>query len=149
MPTPTSRTAYRVYYEVLDRALDSPAGIRVEVSSSGEAYQYRVKLNSARSLDRELNREGRESSDPNYGISDYDHLIVRIRPADGKWWVYIEPSAVPSNIEELSNESHPHGADETPREVHVRDLRGGVQPKPRVLDNLGILPLQHRPNRNT
>ncbi len=104
MPTPSSRSAYKVYYDVLDRALDSSAGIRIEVPSKGEAYQYRVRLHTARSLDRRLNRQSRRSDDPQYGMSDYDNLVVRVRDEAGKWWVYVEHSKVPSTIEELAAE---------------------------------------------
>lgn len=102
MTAPTSRAAYKSYYDVLDRALDSDAGIRIEVESKGEAHQYRVRLHYARSLDRELNRQSRPPDDPEYGISDYDNLSVRIRNEGDKWWVYIEHNSVPHNIEELA-----------------------------------------------
>ena len=101
MGTPTSRTAYKVYYDVLDRALDSEAGIRIAVDTSGDAHQYRVRLHYARSLDRELNRQSREPDDPKYGVSDYDNLIVRIKSEDEQWWVYVEQAVIPQDIEEL------------------------------------------------
>ena len=101
MPTPTNRGAYGPYYEVLDRALESRNGIRVEFDSQGEAYQYRIRLHSARKQDSKLNRDARDRDDPYYGRSDYDSLIVCIREGDGKWWVYIEHTATLNNIEEI------------------------------------------------
>ena len=138
MTTPTSRAAYKVYYDALDRAIDSPAGIRVGANNEGEAYQYRVRLHSARSLDRELNRQGREPSDPQYGISDYDNLIVRVREEEGEWWVYIERAAVPGVIEELGNgkdKPYTHSPDEAKRNVPLHNLRGEGQPKPPTVDD--------------
>jgi hypothetical protein len=102
MPTPTNRGAYGTYYDVLDRAIESKAGIRIEQPNRGDAYQYRVRLHKARSYDRDLNRESRTPDDPSYGRSDYDNLVVRVRREDGQWWVYIEPAAIPTKIEELS-----------------------------------------------
>lgn len=101
MSAPTNRAAYGSYFDLLDRALDTEAGIRIECSSQGEAYQYRVKLHSARKIDRKLNRESRSPDDPFFGTSDYDKLIVRTQTIDGRWWIYIEPVAIPNNIEEL------------------------------------------------
>jgi hypothetical protein len=102
MTTPTSRAAYEPYYEVLDRALESGAGIRIECADQGAAYQFRIRLHSARQIDRELNRESRQPTDPNYGISDYDKLVVRVRADGDKWWVYIQPTAISNHIEELT-----------------------------------------------
>lgn len=102
MTTPTARSAYKVYYDILDRAIDSEAGIRIGFADQGEANQYRVRLHTARSLDRELNRITREPSDPDFGVSDYDNLVVRVRREDGKWWVYIKQNLPPAQVEELT-----------------------------------------------
>lgn len=105
MTTPTSRGAYGPYFDALDRALEEKTGIRIECATQGDANQYRVRLHSARTLDRQLNCESREAGDPLYGTSDYDKLIVRVRPgADGKWWVYIQRNAINGKIEVLPDE---------------------------------------------
>jgi hypothetical protein len=101
MTTPTKRSAYLPYYEVLDRALDSTTGLRIECNEMGEAYQYRVRLNRARTLDQNLNRMSRPPDDPKYGISDYDNLIFQIREEDGKWWVYVRHNRIDNHIEEI------------------------------------------------
>lgn len=101
MTTPNSRNAYLAYYEVLDRANDSANGIRVECKDRGEAHQYRVRLHTARQLDRALNREAREPGEPGYGQSEYDNLVVQIKEIKSVWWVYIKPSRLPNKIEEL------------------------------------------------
>lgn len=104
MTTPTSRAAYEPYYEVLDRALDSKAGIRIECETQGDAFQFRIRCHAARQIDRELNRESREPGDPNYSASDYDKLVVRVRQDRDKWWVYINHTTISNRIEELSGE---------------------------------------------
>lgn len=102
MTTPTSRGAYGPYFDALDKALEEKTGIRIKCQTQGDANQYRVRLHTARTLDRQLNRESREISDPYYGTSDYDKLIVRVRPnGDGTWWVYIQRNAIVGEIEVL------------------------------------------------
>lgn len=140
MPTPISKAAYKVYYDVLDRALDSPNGIRIEVGDKGAAFQYRVRLHAARAHDRELNRESREPHDPEYGISDYDNLVVRLRSEGDKWWVYVEHDTLPKNIEELNNEEadsepHLHSDPLASGPVPVHNLRGDMQPEEAKLDD--------------
>jgi len=105
MPVPTNRGTYGPYYEVLDRALDSQSGIRIECADKGSAFQYRVRIHAARTLDRELNKSSREPDDPSFGRSDYDNLIVRVRNNSGRWWVYIQPNTLPNNIEDLDNDT--------------------------------------------
>ena len=114
MPTPTNRAAYGSYFDLLDRALDTEMGVRIECQTQGEAYQHRTRLHTARKIDRKLNRESRDIDDPNYGVSDYDKLIVSTRTADGKWWVYIKPVVIPSNIEVLTCKSDANATSPTP-----------------------------------
>ena len=100
MTVSTSRAAYEDCFHLLDRAMDSPAGIRHSCPTSGAAHHLRVRLNYARVLSRN------ESStlladDPRLGTSPYDALIIRIHPEPGRWWVYIEPRRLPGETEEL------------------------------------------------
>lgn len=101
MTTPTSRNAYRPYYEILDRALASEAGLRIRVSDRGAANQLRVRLHTARSLDRDLARSAYELEDPKHGISVYDELTVRVVEEEGGTSVIIEPNRVIGEIEEI------------------------------------------------
>jgi len=106
MVTPTSRIAYRPYYEILDRALDSKVGIRVPkegFEERGDAMQLRVRLHKARTYDRQLNRESRDPVDPFFGISDYDGLIVLVRLEAGRWYVHVKHNSLGGHeVEELS-----------------------------------------------
>ena len=98
MPTSLSREAYEDCYDILDRAIEAERGIGASFSERGEAYHFRVRLNAARQLDRDLQREVA----PN-GRSDYDVLTFRIKTlADGKWWVFIERHVGPEEVKELS-----------------------------------------------
>jgi hypothetical protein len=99
MPTPNSRTAYKQYYDLLDRAIDSPIGIRFSVADYGAGRQFQVMLNKARANDRELNSL-RDRDDPLRGTSDYDILVTELRHEDDEWWVYITRRVI-GRIEEL------------------------------------------------
>lgn len=98
MPTSTSREAYEDCYELLDRAMEVERGIGASFSDRGEAYHFRVRLNAARQLDRDLQK----SVDPTAGKSDYDVLTFRIKSLEEKWWVFIERHVGPQEVVELS-----------------------------------------------
>jgi hypothetical protein len=98
-----SRAAYKTYYDLLDRALDSSNGIRFSVLDEGEGHQFQVMLNKARANDRELNRVSRSSDDPQYGISDYDILVTLLRCEEDGWWVYVRKRVI-GRVEELPND---------------------------------------------
>jgi hypothetical protein len=101
MPLPNNRGAFKPFYDVLDRALESSQGIRIECTTIGDAYQYRNRLNWARKLDQELNRESRKPGDPKYGASDYDQLIVTVKVEEEKCWVYVKHNRIDNYIEEI------------------------------------------------
>lgn len=101
MTTPTSRAAYRPYYELLDRAMEAEKGIRVRVSDFGEAYQLRVKLHTARTLDRTLSRETYDLGDPKYGVSIYDGLVVKVKQDGDDVVVEIAPGVAIGEVEEI------------------------------------------------
>jgi hypothetical protein len=98
MPTSLSREAYDDCYEILDRAISAERGVGASFSERGEAWHFRVRLNSARQLDRDLQKEVSKSAK-----SEYDILTFRIKLlADGKWWVFIERHVAPEDVTELS-----------------------------------------------
>jgi hypothetical protein len=101
MTVSTSRAAYEDCFHLLDRAMDSPAGIRHSCPTSGAANHLRVRLNYARILSRR-EHDALLADDPRLGTSPYDSLILpNPRFAEGKWWVYIEPRKLPGETEEL------------------------------------------------
>lgn len=101
MTVSTSRAAYEDCFHLLDRAMDSPAGIRHSCPTSGAAHHLRVRLNYARVISRN-EHSALATDDPHLGTSPYDALILpNPRFIDGKWWVYIEPRKLPGETEEL------------------------------------------------
>lgn len=101
-----SRAAYEDCYHLFDRAMDSPAGVRHSCPTEGAAYHLRGRLNYARILHRnEMSAVAIADDDPRLGTSPYDVLILRVRQADAKWWVYIEPRKVVGETEDLPVEN--------------------------------------------
>jgi hypothetical protein len=101
MTVSTSRAAYEDCFHLLDRAMDSPAGIRHSCPTSGAAHHLRVRLNYARVLSRN-EHSALLADDPKLGTSPYDGLILRVVADDPRWWVYIEPRKLPGETEELA-----------------------------------------------
>lgn len=98
-----SKTAYEDCYDILDRALASPAGIRTSCMGKGPAHHLNGRLQFARMLSRRESRDIHEPGQPGYDTSAYDTLIIRQpREEDGVWWIYIEPRKVTGEIEELA-----------------------------------------------
>ena len=100
----TSIKSYADCFDLLDQALASNLGIRNRCDGPGDANQLRGRLHYARNLHRKESREIYEPDDPNYDISVYDPLVVKIREADGAWWVYIEHRRVAGEVQELAAE---------------------------------------------
>jgi hypothetical protein len=101
MTVSTSRASYEDCFHLLDRAMDSPAGIRHSCPTSGAAHHLRVRLNYARVLSRN-EHSSLAPDDPRLGTSPYDALsLPQPRLIEGKWWVYIIPRALPGETEEL------------------------------------------------
>lgn len=102
MTVSTSRAAYEDCFHLLNRAMDSPAGIRHSCPTSGAAHHLRVRLNAARIISRNEQSHAIHDDDPKLGTSPYDALIIPApREIEGKWWVYVEPRKLPGETEEL------------------------------------------------
>lgn len=102
MVTSNSRLSYSDCFDLFDQALADTAGIRIEFATEGEAMQYRVRMHTARQINRKDNRETYTVDHPMHGQSPYDELIVRIRQVDEVWWMYIQRQAVPRKVESLT-----------------------------------------------
>ena len=102
MTFPSTRNSYTEEYSLLDRALAATHGIRQACESHGQARHLCSRLNYARQVDREENRNIYAPGDPNFGISPYDPLTIQMpREAEGKWWVYIKPRKIVGEVQEL------------------------------------------------
>jgi len=102
MTLPSTRNSYTAEYSLLDLALASENGIRQSCDSEGSARHLCTRLNYARKLDREENQTIFPQDSPEWGISPYDSLTVKMpKFADDKWWVYIRPRKIVGEVQEL------------------------------------------------
>jgi hypothetical protein len=63
---------------------------------SGDARQFRLRMNAARALDREENAlvYAATPDHPLFGRSQYDELQLKLRQANGKTYIVIERNGV-------------------------------------------------------
>lgn len=102
MSASTSHASYEDCFQTFDEAMAQANGIRIEVPSESEGMQLFTRLHFSRQMDRDNNKRIYALTDPMYGVSAYDPLIVRKpRFVDEKWWVYIEPRKINGRIEAL------------------------------------------------
>lgn len=92
MPTSTSRLSFTDCFELFDQALADPFGLAVGFEYEGDARQLRLRMNSARVLDREENAAtfADQPEHPLFGRSQYDELELKLRKADGHTYILIE-----------------------------------------------------------
>lgn len=110
MTTSTSRLAYDDIFQLLERAFEDPKGVRVEFSdrdseneNRGEAIQFRIRIHTARQIDRADNRRLHPPEHPLHGRSCYDILRASIRTEEGRVFIYLEKRTLDGrNIENLS-----------------------------------------------
>lgn len=106
MTAPTTRLSYGDAYEALDLAKDDAKGIRLKQKDYAAACTFRSRIHYARQVDRRDNLEIYEPSDPLYGRSVYDTLVVRIKEdTEGAWWVYIEHATIANMVVESLSEA--------------------------------------------
>lgn len=102
MATSPSRLSYTDAFDILDGAMANSKGVRVEVNDAGAGMHLRVRLHSARMIDRNDNKTEYPPGHKLYGRSIYDQLVCRVRKDDGKWWLYLERFSTASlNIQPL------------------------------------------------
>ncbi|MDE2107155.1 MAG: hypothetical protein KGL39_58660, partial [Patescibacteria group bacterium] len=97
MSLPTSTLAYSQCYDVLDKALEDPLGVRMRMPSLTVALHFRMRCHQARKLDREKNADIYPDADnPLHGRSAYDVLIIRDprMATDGTVYLVIERSDI-------------------------------------------------------
>ena len=94
MSLSNSRLSYADCFELLDRALDEPRGIRAEVPSAKAAGYLRMRIHHARQIDRSENAATYEPDHHLHGRSPYDIFVIRLEEADGRSWVYLDKQKV-------------------------------------------------------
>lgn len=108
MPLTDQIGAYTDCFDIWNRALADPTGVRVLVSTQSQAFMLQMRLNHSRKLEREQSKRIYTKTDPQWNTSEFDPLIVRVKPtAEGDgWWVYIERHGTEiMDIETLSEDS--------------------------------------------
>ena len=107
MATSSSPLSFSDCYSALDRALTADRGVRLRFATEGDARHFRLRLHAARKLHRAGNAEIYEDpTHPMHGNSEYDQLVVKMRkgPTNGEWFLLIEKTDRPLEIEDLARE---------------------------------------------
>ena len=90
MVTSTSRLAYSDCFDLMDKAIADPKGIKVKFAAGEDAWHFRIRLHTARKIDRLDNKDIYEQGHRMHGRSVYDQLTMRIRKADDHAWLRLE-----------------------------------------------------------
>ena len=90
MVTSTSRLAYSDCFDLMDKALADPTGIKVKFAAGEDAWHFRIRLHTARKIDRIDNKDVYDERHPLYGRSVYDQLTMRIRKSADCAWLRLE-----------------------------------------------------------
>jgi hypothetical protein len=90
MVTSTSRLAYGDCYDLMDKAIADPKGIKIKFAQEGDASHFRIRLHTARKIDRLDNQITFEETHPMHGRSVYDVLTMRIKPTTNGTWLRLE-----------------------------------------------------------
>jgi len=74
----------------MDQAMADPKGIRIKFATKEEAWHFRIRLHTARRIDRTDNMDTYGVGHPMYGKSAYDPLTMRIRERANGIWLNLE-----------------------------------------------------------
>jgi len=89
---PDSPGAYNDCYDLYQRAIDTPGGVRTLLSTKNEAYFFQLRMHKFRTIQRRNSRRTYPTDHPLYDTSEFDPLQVTIREdTEGGWWVYVKP----------------------------------------------------------
>lgn len=135
MVASASRFSYGDCYDLMNKALADPKGIKVKFESYGDALHFRLRLHTARRIDRKDNLEVYPEGNVMHGKSAYDSLIMRIRTlADGTSWLRMEKvEAVKFHVESLSEAAEPELFEPPPEVPHPAMEIQSIKPRPQVL----------------
>lgn len=102
--------SYTDCLDVFEKALADLRGIRIKFATKAAAVFFRMRAHTARNLDRKRNRMiySEEPTNPLYGRSMYDKLIVRLKEDEEAAYLYIEHLSADhleiENISEIAEE---------------------------------------------
>jgi len=135
MAISNSRFSYGDCYDLMDKALADQKGIRIKFTSWGDALHFRLRLHTARRIDRKDNLDIYPGGHPMHGKSPYDPLIMRIKStADDTTWLRLEKvDAREFTIESLAD-------DDVEPELEFKQFKPIVKPPPNMLEVRTIRP---------
>jgi hypothetical protein len=90
MVTSTSRLAYSDCFDLMDKAIADPKGIKIKFAAGEDAWHFRIRLHTARKIDRLDNKDIYDQGHPMHGRSVYDQLTMRIRKTSDFAWLRLE-----------------------------------------------------------
>jgi hypothetical protein len=90
MVVSSSRLAFSDCFDLLEQAINDQKGIKVKFDSYDDAFNFRLRLHSARRIDRTENMQMYPEGHPMHGRSVYDPITCRIRKFDGGAWLRLE-----------------------------------------------------------
>lgn len=90
MVTSTSRLAYGDCFDLMDKAIADPKGIKIKFAKGEDAWHFRIRLHTARKIDRVDNRVLYPETHAMHGRSPYDPLTMRIRSMADCVWLRLE-----------------------------------------------------------
>lgn len=98
MSISTSRLSYLDCYAVYDKAVADEEGVRVLMPDLDKATHFRMRMHTARKINRKDNADVYEVGHPMHAASEYDPFVIRLRPAsNGSWWVYVQHQKIDLN----------------------------------------------------
>lgn len=130
MAISNSRFSYGDCFDLMDKALADDKGIRIKFEAYGEALHFRLRLHTARRIDRKDNLEVYPADHAMHGKSPYDPIIMKIKgSSDGKWWLRLEKV----DAREFEVESLSDPGPEPELELKSPDRVVSIRPRPDVL----------------
>jgi hypothetical protein len=90
MSTSPSRLSYADCFNIYDQALEADRGIRIKFLEHGDAMNFRVRLHTARAIDRKDNKEIYADGERLHGRSIYDVIRATVRNIEGGFYIYLE-----------------------------------------------------------
>jgi hypothetical protein len=107
--------SYTDCYDIFEKAMEDPAGIRIPFDTEAAAKHYRMRMHNARAVDRRENIQTYDKGHPMHGQSSYDILTLTIKIGeDATAFLYIEPKNKHLAIDEIEKLSEIESTDEEP-----------------------------------
>lgn len=108
MSTSRSRLAFQDCITIYQKAMEDEFGCRVRMKDRSAAINFRMRMHTARQLDRDDNKFVYRENESHqlYGRSVFDQLVCKIRYFEGSWWIYVQKMSLPGEVEALSELSY-------------------------------------------